>query len=434
MPDRRIIVVGTTTDYIDFINRGFPGRAVFVTDPRERGRGFEPPPEENGEVLCDLSRPRQAIADLRKHLRRWNQEAVGVACYDCESLTLASAVAAAVGAPFPTTEAVLAARSKFTSKLLWQQAGLPCPQAALVADEAAAVRFLATLGGPAVLKPLTGSGSELIFLCHTPSDCRQAVEMTTSRLADHANERMYAASGIEVPDPRRTLVMEEFVAGEEYSCDFILNQNRVEIIRIARKVPAAGQPMGTIQAYLLPAELPKELDRTRLTEQLREAACALGLTRSLCMLDFIIRDGRALMLEMTPRIGGDCLPFLIRQSCGLDMLGLALDFAEGIPAVIPPPARWRQLIGVRLFARTSGIIEAIDVSALRTDPRIREIYFKRRPGHRVVLPPDDYDSRLLGHIIFEPSPGADIAVEAAEVADRVVIKMEQTPWTTSTSS
>lgn len=434
MPDRRIIVVGTTTDYIDFINRGFPERAVFVTDPRERGRGYEPAPPENGEVLCDLGRPRQAIADLRKHLRRWNQEAVGVACYDCESLTLASAVAAAVEAPFPSTEAVLAARSKFTSKLLWKQAGLPCPQAALVADEAEAIRFLTTLGGPAVLKPLTGSGSELIFLCHTPSDCRQAVEMSTSRLADHANARMYASAGIDAPDPRRTLVMEEFVAGEEYSCDFILDRDRVEIIRLARKIPAAGQPMGTIQAYLLPADLPKGVERTGLADQLREAARALGLTRSLCMLDFIIRDGRALMLEMTPRIGGDCLPFLIRHSCGLDMLGLALDFAEGRSVIIPPAYRWRQLIGVRLFARTSGVIEAMDDSALRTDPRIREIYFKRRPGHRVILPPDDYDSRLLGHIIFEPSSGADLAAEAADIANRIVIKMEPSPWTTSTSS
>lgn len=434
MPDRRIIVVGTTTDYIDLIERGFPGRAVFLTDPRERARGYEPAPAEDGEVLCDLGRPRQAVGELLKHLRRWNQQAAGVACFDCESLTLASAVAAAVETPFPSTEAICAARSKYTSKLLWKRAGLPCPEATLVNGETEAVSFLQRLGGPAVLKPLTGSGSELVFLCHTPSDCRQAVEMATARLAEHANARMYAAEGTDAPDPRRTLVAEEFVAGDEYSCDFILDGGRVEIIRLAYKIPAERQSMGTIAAYLLPAESPTGIDRNGLADQLRDAAQALGLTRTVGMVDFIVRDGRALMLEMTPRIGGDCLPFLIRQSCGLDMLGLALDFAEGLPTTIPPPDRWRRLAGVRLFARTPGVVKEIDDTALRGDGRVREIYFKRRPGHRVILPPDDYDSRLLGHIIFEPSSPADAAAEAAAVAEKLIVTMEPAPWTTSTSS
>jgi biotin carboxylase len=434
MPDRRAIVVGTTTDYIDLINRGHPDRAVFVTDPRERARGFESPPGEDSEVLCDLSRPRQAVAELVKHLRRWNQEATGVACFDCESLALAAVVAKAVAAPFPSVEAVIAARSKFTCKQLWRQAGLPCPEMALAHDEAEAVGFLEALGHPAVLKPLTGSGSELIFLCHTASDCGQAVKTSLTRLAGHANVRMYVSSGAETPDPRQTLVMEEFVPGDEYSCDFILDGDRLEIVRLARKIPSEGQPMGTIAAYLLPAELPAEVDRSRFRDQLRDAARALGLTRSVCMLDFIIRDGRALMLELTPRIGGDCLPFLIKQSCGLDMLGLALDFAEEVPVIVPPPDRWQPLVGVRLFAKTPGVVEYIDDDPLRRDPRVRETYLKRRPGHRVVLPPDDYDSRLLGHVIFEPTAAVDIAAEAAALADKLIVKMEYHPWTTSTSS
>lgn len=434
MPDRRVIVVGTTTDYIDLINRGFPGRAVFVTDPRERARGFEPPPGEAGEVLCELSRHRHVVGELSKHLRRWNQEAVGVACFDCETLALAAAVAKAVAVPFPSLEAIMVARSKFVSKQLWREAGLPCPEMALINNEADAVRFMKALGRPAVLKPLTGSGSELVFLCHTSSDCRQAVAMSLARLAGHPNTRMYASPPADAPDPRRTLVMEEFVAGDEYSCDFILDDDRLEIIRLARKIPAEGHPMGTIAAYLLPAELPSDVDRHGFRDQLRDAARAMGLTRSICMLDFIIRDGRALMLELTPRIGGDCLPFLIKQSCGLDMLGLALDFAEGRPVVIPPPDRWRRLVGVRLFAKAPGVITNFDDSELRRDSRVKETYLKRRPGHRVVLPPDDYDSRLLGHVIFEPPSEVDIASAAAAMADKLTVTMEHSSWTTPTSS
>jgi len=54
---------------------------------------------------------------------------------------------------------VAACRSKFASKQRWQAAGLPCPQTALVSEPAEASRFMARIGGPIVLKPITAVGA-----------------------------------------------------------------------------------------------------------------------------------------------------------------------------------------------------------------------------------------------------------------------------------
>jgi hypothetical protein len=44
MPDKRLLVVGTTSDYIDHICTRYPGRALFVTDPAERAAALEKEP------------------------------------------------------------------------------------------------------------------------------------------------------------------------------------------------------------------------------------------------------------------------------------------------------------------------------------------------------------------------------------------------------
>ena len=79
-----------------------------------------------------------------------------------------------------------------------------------------------------------------------------------------------------------------------------------------------------------------------------------------------------------------------------------------------------------MFASRAGVVRRIDTQAALADPRVLECYLKRAPGHRVVLPPDDYDSRLLGHVIFAPSSPGGVERELAAVAAEVGIEMEET--------
>ena len=200
-----------------------------------------------------------------------------------------------------------------------------------------------------------------------------------------------------------------------------------EIVRIARKVPERGSSFGTTLAYVVPATLPPPLSADRFRCQLRNAAQALGLKRAVCMLDFIVCDGEAKMIEMTPRPGGDCLPPLLLRSAGFDMLGFAMDFAGGHVPCIPEPSEWKLLVGLRLFANAAGIIASMDAKALKEDRRVTEYHLQCGPGHEVVLPPEDYDSRVLGHVIFEPSSSDDMAAECAQIAELLEVEMEQTP-------
>ncbi len=421
----RVLVIGTTSDYIDIIHRRFPSRVVFVTDPLERERAKEPQPSSAGEVLCPLDQPEEGLARIRRHLTHYGLWASGVACFDCESMPLAAFIANKLSLSYPSAEAIVTCRSKYISKQCWERAGLSCPASRQIETAEQAVQFLGLCRRQkAVLKPLTGSGSELVFVCKTADECILAFDIMRDRLAGQSAARMYAPyeyGGLRV-DPRRTVVMEEWVEGPEYSCDFMIDGDKIEVIRIAKKWLQPELTPGTVLAYQLPETVPG-MTNGALEQQLRAAAQAVGIDRALCMVDFIMEDNRMVLIEIAPRPGGDCLPPLIRSSCGLDILALALDFAEQRPVSIPPASQWQRRVGLRFFTAQSGVITAIDTDAVSSDPRVLEVSLKRGPGQRVLQPPESFESRMLGYAIFQPSASENIEADCRAIDAKLNVKI-----------
>jgi hypothetical protein len=142
------------------------------------------------------------------------------------------------------------------------------------------------------------------------------------------------------------------------------------------------------------------------------------------MLDFMVCEGRIVLLELAPRPGGDCLPFLLRRSRGLDILKLFMDFSRRQPLRLNHSSDSRAFIGLRLHARQSGILKKIDANRLQQDSRVHEIHLIRKPGHSIKLPPDDYDSWLLGHIIFEPDAVGEVAAQCHELLEKLSLEIE----------
>lgn len=419
----KVLVVGTTADYIDWIRKRHPGRALFLTDPAVRFQATESAPSEEEEVLSDLADYDGAAGSLEAHLARWNLQLDGVAGYDCESLVLAAVLAVKYGLPFPSVVAVANSRDKYLSKKLWTETGLACPTACRVFSPDNAARFFREHGNPCVLKPLTGSGSELVFRCESVPDCITGFQAIAEGLKKRRNSRMYPGQGGDSPG----VLAEALVQGDEFSCDFIIENNSIRIIRVTRKILAPGGAFGTARGYLFPARLPEEIDTSALADTICRAALALGIHRAICMLDFIVEQGQIVLLEMTPRPGGDCLPFLLRRCLNLDPLTLLLDFSQqrmgGLDST-PHPDCLPACVGLRLHASRAGVLKRLDPVHLRRDKRVVEIHLIRTAGHRVVMPPEDYESWLLGHILFMPDRSGDPAEQCRELAEKLEVAFE----------
>ncbi|RJQ60968.1 MAG: ATP-grasp domain-containing protein [Desulfobacteraceae bacterium] len=425
MNDNPVLVIDSSVDYIDFIYRHYPRRAVFVTDPAERRLGKMEAPNGGSELLVDMKQPWRVLEEIRRHLDLYGLRPSGVACFDCESLKLASIIARELGLEYPAENAIAICRSKHLSKERWRRAGLDCPAAEQIKCPQEAMTFSEHHGGKVVIKPLTGSGSELVFVCTTVAECSDAFWTIRRRLREIPDERMYEVyetDGRRI-DPRQVFIIEEHIEGTEYSCDFIIDGDLIKIVRLARKWLKPDHAPGIAMAYAVPGELPPSIKHEDLDDTLHRAARSLGIERALCMLDFLVTDGRIVLLELAPRPGGDCLPPLIRLSCGLDILGLELDVAQRRPFHLPEPREWRPLVGLRLFApRPGGTIASLDASAILRDPRVKEMSLTKEVGHRAVLPPDDYQSQILGYTIFRPISTKTVEEQCLELQDALIVR------------
>lgn len=420
----KILVVGTTVDYIEALNDRFESRLLFLTDLEERSNHPITKEKSLPEIVLDLEDFDSVLNTLNMYLKKLQINLSGVACFDCESLALASMIAARFSLPFPALESVMNCRSKFRSKDLWKKNGVLCPEARLIKTQPAALEFFAALDGAAVMKPLSSSGSELVFLCETTEQCQAAYQIMEKKLKSNANRRMYTTRHMRTEEnPRDTIVMEQYIPGEEYSCDFILDDKSVRIIRITKKHFNHGASFGTMQAYELPAQLPDGINITDLEMFLVRASHSLGLRRAMAMVDLKIYNGQIYILEMTPRPGGDCLPHLIKASSGFDILAAALDFSEGKTVHWPAKTDWKPVVGLHLVASQRGVLRKLDVRSVTGDPRFVSCMCKRTEGDRIELPPDDYDSRLLGFVLFKPSAGESIARQCTEILQNISIEV-----------
>jgi biotin carboxylase len=418
--ENRLLVAGTTPDYIEWIRRTCPQRALFITDPTVRSNAREPAPATHEEVLCELADYEHVRKAVTRHLENWGIRVNGVACFDCESMALAALLAEDFSADFVSSSAVNNCRDKFISKTLWQQNGIACPRTAPVRNVENATDFLSATGNDCVLKPLSGSGSELVFRCKTEQECRRAFTVIRNGLQQRINHRLY--QGVSGDSPQ--IIIEEFIDGPEYSCDFLMDEGAATLIRLARKIPSSFGPFGTTMGYVLVDTLPQGFDLQRFCRYLALAAGTLGIKRSICMADFMVLNGEIILLEMAPRPGGDCLPALIRNALQLDILALTLDVAQRRPLHIGPFRPSEPFVGLRIHARQGGIFRRINRAVVQENPRIKEIHVVRHPGDIIRMPPEDYDSFVLGNIIFTPENSGDLMSECSRLLDIFTVEIE----------
>ena len=426
----KVLVVGTTSDYIDWLRRASPKRCLFLTAPEVRRQALESAPEKGEELVADLSRPDEALRLLLEYLEKHSLQIEGVACFDCESLEVASSVAQAMGLSYPSASAVRNCRDKDRCKSLWAKAGLVTPRTQRIRSAREGVDFFQIIDGKVVLKPIMGTGSELVFSAATPREVEWRYRLIERGLARRQDDRRQARQS-----RRGDIVIEEYIDAPEYSCDFSIDGDRIEVIRLARKILSRDGLLGTAMGYLVPGRLPDCVGQASLEEILRLSARALGIERAICMVDFWVRDGEPVLSELAPRPGGDCIPPLLRLVYGLDIISTCVEFAAGSAHAVlstgavsgdtgapKPPA----LISMPLRSPVGGRVAAMDTTGLKADPRVRETALKRQVGHRVLMPPRDYDSWVLGHVIFSPLPDRDVAGQCDELLALFKVEMEKT--------
>lgn len=340
---------------------------------------------------------------------------VGVTTWSDRDVVTVAVVAAALGLPGPSVDAARRARNKGAMRRALAHRPDLIPEFRVVTTAAELDAAEAEIGFPAVLKPTTGSGSKGIFLLDEPSDVAEAWQFLSAYTTSGADRVFAQAPG--------ELVYERRLQGTEHSVEGYVSQGVVHVAGITDKSTTPDYRLEI--AHEFPTALPAQ-DAAAVVRLTREVVAELGLDACAFHLEcFVEPDGRARLVEVAARIGGDYITAcLVPAATGRDFYADVLRVVTGQEPE-PGPADVARVAQVRkVLATSEGVLTGIDGWSRLTDaPSVTAACRERAAGDAVRLPPADVMSCVVGTVIGARPLGEREALRAdldAAVAGLVV--------------
>ncbi len=195
-------------------------------------------------------------------------------------------------------------RDKARMKAVLREAGVPCARYRLISDPAEARPFADEVGYPLVLKPPAGAGS-----------------LSTYRVDNE--EALGDALRLSPPSAEQPMLLEEFITGDEHSCETISIGGRAVWHSLTHYYPTPLEVLRHpwIQWCIV---LPREVDAPQY-DDIRYAASraleALGMETGLSHMEwFRRRDGSVAISEVGARPPGAQITTLVSRANDIDFL------------------------------------------------------------------------------------------------------------------
>lgn len=329
---------------------------------------------------------------------RWIPGLAGVCSSSEYFCAVAADIAVALGLPAGDPHAMRVSREKDNQRRALAAAGVPVPRFGATQTAAGAATAAAVIGAPVVVKPVTGSGSVGVRLCHDPESARQHA---ADLLATTVNERG-------MPVPRRVLV-EEYVPGPEFSVEIFDG----EVVAVVRK------HVGALPHFVETGhDCPAHGRYDGVPEIASKAVDVLGVGWGPSHTEVRLTPRGPVVIEVNPRLAGGMIPTVVRLATGVDLVERTITRAAGLrPAAGKPrgPAAIRFVVapGEGTVTGIHGLAEA------RQSPGIEVAEITTAVGAELRLTHSFRDR--VGYVI---ASGRGAGHRAAQAAARIHIDLD----------
>ena len=253
------------------------------------------------------------------------------------AVPVVAAVTERLGLPSIGIEVAHRMTHKIAMRRTLAEEGIPQPAFAAVRSLAEGRAAIATVGLPAVLKPVDSAGQRGIFRVDSPGDLESHLH---SALAE---------------SPAREAILEAFVDGTEVNGIVVARDGVPSLVTLSDRLRPEGIGFGVGWIHVFPASI--HSDQLALAERAAErAVVALGLRDGIGFPQLIATaDGQVSTVEVAARIPGGQMADLVRHAVGVDLVELALRFAlgEDVSDDIALP-RFSQPLAIRFLTAQPG--------------------------------------------------------------------------------
>ena len=203
-----------------------------------------------------------------------------------------------------------------------------------------------------------------------------------------------------------SVLIEQFIEGPEFSVEIIVWEGRVNVLTVTDKKTTEA-PHFVELGHNQPSCFPDETV-TLIKDAAVRGVKALGVDKCACHAEVKVQDGKAYLMEIGARMGGDFIStVLTRLSTGIDMVAAAINCALNIEPDLTPKAA-PQGVCIRYFCPKPGKLVSISNTEALNDPRVHEWEIYHQVGDEIP----EVTSSLCrsGHVIVtEETPQKAIA-------------------------
>jgi len=171
-----------------------------------------------------------------------------------------------------------------------------------------AIEVFEGLKKPAIIKPSTASGSVGVYKIYTKEELVNFFPIVKE------------ASIIE-----KSVILEEFIEGREVGGEVLIVEGKIHLMAITKKyVNSKFVPYG----HLLPCDIHDTTSKAIKT-LLQSVINKLELKNGPLNFDIMIQNGAPHIIELGGRLGGNCLPMLMKNHTGTDTIKAIIELALG---------------------------------------------------------------------------------------------------------
>ena len=287
-------------------------------------------------------------------------------------------------------EAAIRATNKHLMRKAFEAGNAPSPKSILTESAEDAWNQFIAMSTDAILKPSRNSGS------------RGIAKVAKSEFqGSEGFKKFQGLYNVALEESRdKSVLIEQFIEGPEFSIEIIVWNGKVIVLIVTDKKTTEAPhfvELGHSQPSCFSAE-----DVEKLKAAAVAGVKALGVNNCACHAEAKLMDGKAYLMEIGARLGGDFISTeLTHLSTGIDMVAAAINCALGIEPCLEPKEE-KHGVCIRYFCPKPGKLVSISNIEVLEDERVYlwEIYHKvgdiipevtsslSRSGHVIVTEKD----------------------------------------------
>ena len=263
-------------------------------------------------------------------VEKYGIDAIVTAATD-KPLVMMARIAEKYGFPFYSVETAKWSTDKYQMKERFEIGDIPHAQGRLIskAEDADGLVF------PVIVKPRDNSGSRGVKLCNNKEELTESIKEALE------NSKL------------NSVLVEEFIKGQEYSIESLHHDGKNEVIQFTEK-KTTEFPYNVELGHIQPANISNE-NKQKIREIIEKIGRVLNFVNCPSHTELKINERGIFVIETSPRLGGDYITSTLTPlSTGVNLEDELLKMAMG--ETINPISKAIQYSGVRFFAFKEGSI------------------------------------------------------------------------------